>query len=297
MNRFRSVSWPAFVLLLALPAAAVAGDKGQPAINVKVVDEGPCSAVVGDAVYFPFTQPGLVNPDKNKEIHIERFEVVVDGKVIDKPEVHSTNLKEPLPGGPSEISVFLRPAKAGTFKVAITPVYGNGKSGPTRTYLLTVSAGPRSKTVDGLAAWAEVRSQGGTPVILLCLQNLSDQPIRVFDWVGDYPLKVVWKGPDGKVRDSNPYAWLANVKLAPPSKENIGMYSAFLAPHQVIHLGPHGRLVAKEGEGIRLAGAEPGEHRVSVSYANTEKGKQFDAKAAPFWTGTVTAPEMAILVK
>jgi hypothetical protein len=296
MNRLCLAYWPVCLVLLAVPAGTAAGEKEQPAITVRVIHDGACSAVVGDAVYFPFVEPGVVNPDKDKANRIQRFKVVVDGKEVEKPEVRSTNLKGATPGGPGETSVFLRPAKAGTYKIAITPIYGVDKAAPTRHYLLSVSPGPRSKAVNGLSAWAELRDHDKTMEIVLCLHNMSDRPIHIFDWVGAYPLTVAWKGPDGKPRDSKHYGWLGEVKLIPPAKENIGRFFATVAPDEVLHLGPHGRS-PKAGAGIHLHNAEPGDHRVTVGYVNAESGKQFELKGDPFWTGTLTAPEVVVAVK
>jgi hypothetical protein len=296
MNRLYLVIWPALLALAAVPADTTAGGKEQPATLVKVVHEGACSAVVGDAVCFPFLEPGLVNPNDNKANRIQRFRVVVDGKEIEKPEVHSTNLQATKPGDPAETSVFFRPTASGTYKIDITPVYGVDKAAPTRHYVLTVSPGPRSRAVNGLAAWVEVRDQGKGLDIVLCLHNTSGKPIRVFDWVGEFPLTVAWKGPDGKARDSNHYAWLAAVRLIPPGKDNIGKFFVTLAPDEVLCLGPHGRS-PMAGGGIHLDKAEAGDHRITVGFTNAETGKQFELKGDPFWTGTITAPEVVVSVK
>jgi len=146
---------------------------------------------------------------------------------------------------------------------------------------------PAGKAVDGLAARAEVLKQEKGFAVRFSLKNVSDKPLKVCDFVGNYPLQVEWIGPDGKKRESKHYDWLKAVRLRPVSEENF----ITLEPGGVLFLSA---TFSKE-QGIPFEDAGTGEHKVTVSYVNKEDGKQFKLKDV--WTGTVSAPEVKITVK
>jgi hypothetical protein len=153
------------------------------------------------------------------------------------------------------------------------------------------------KAVDGLVARAELLERPGGFEVRFSLKNVSDKPIVVCDYVGHQPLKVQWTGPGDKPVNSKHYAWLRAADIAGMMK---GDFVA-IPPGGVRFTGPRG-----QGSGIifllpteKAAGfhnvAEVGKHRVTVSFATKDDGKEFGLEKV--WTGTVTANEVSFVVK
>jgi hypothetical protein len=157
------------------------------------------------------------------------------------------------------------------------------------------------KMVNGLVAIAEVVEQHPAKAppyleVRFSLTNVSDKPITICDYVGNQPLKVQWIGPDGKTLKSDHYGWLRYSRIAGLSEKNFMTIPA----GGVLHIGPQGEnsgIVFRPTpqQSLRFGNViQPGMHRVTVSYVNTEDGKKFNVKEV--WTGTVTANEVVLNV-
>jgi len=157
------------------------------------------------------------------------------------------------------------------------------------------AGGKPVKGIVALARLVEKPAKGSTSFeVRLSLKNVSTKPITVCAWVGYQPLKVRWLGPDGKMRKSKHYDWLAFVDLAGLSKDN-GFVTIppggvrFITPEILFH-PPTEKPVPGFGNA-----AQVGKHRVTVTFTNNEDGKQFGLQNV--WTGTVIAKEITFRVK
>jgi RNA polymerase sigma factor (sigma-70 family) len=157
------------------------------------------------------------------------------------------------------------------------------------------AGGKPVKGIVALARLVEKPAKGSTSFeVRLSLKNVSTKPITVCAWVGYQPLKVRWLGPDGKMRKSKHYDWLAFVDLAALSKDN-GFVTIppggvrFITPEILFH-PPTEKPVPGFGNA-----AQVGKHRVTVTFTNNEDGKQFGLQNV--WTGTVIAKEITFRVK
>jgi archaellum component FlaG (FlaF/FlaG flagellin family) len=120
--------------LCGLLAALSATGAGEAAKVVELTKAGKCSVAVGDTVQFTFSHP--VVPDRI----IHRFDMTVDGQAVAKPEVRVTPPDKTAAGGEVYHRVIYQAAKAGTFKIQITPIHKGEVKGTTREYVLTVTA-------------------------------------------------------------------------------------------------------------------------------------------------------------
>ena len=88
----------------------------------------PSTAKVGDTIHFAFSH----NPFSGNQI--SAFEVTINGRKLDEPEVVMT---KPKVGGATANFVF-RATEAGTYHFEITPIVG-GKRGQPRLNTLEVT--------------------------------------------------------------------------------------------------------------------------------------------------------------
>lgn len=157
-----------------------------------------------------------------------------------------------------------------------------------------VAGGP---AVKGLVARAELVERPGTFEVRFSLKNVTDKPITVCDYVGNQPLQVQWLGPDGKMHKSNHYAWLAFADISALMKGNFPS----IPPGGVRFIGSQGMatgivfLAPTEKPARSFNQAQVGKHRVTVSFATKQDGKEFGVENV--WTGTVTANEVSFTVK
>jgi hypothetical protein len=79
----------------------------------------PSKAKVGDTIHFAFPQKGLSGPP------ISGFEVTVNGKKIDSPEIVSTKA---LAGG--SMNFVYKIHEAGIYQFQITPIVDGTKGAP-----------------------------------------------------------------------------------------------------------------------------------------------------------------------
>jgi hypothetical protein len=178
------------------------------------------------------------------------------------------------------------------------------------------------KQVKGLVALAEVvGAPGKGPFeVRLTLKNVSDRPITVCDCLElGRQVQARWTGPDGKERaskhnhypGSNYLLGKRHFVVIPPGETRrivptVRFHTAATAP------GPDGPADRKLGRlevldrmvlAHRSNLAEPGEHRVTVSFTSPfssypsgrgpRGGPSPDRIEVPgAWTGTVTAPEV-----
>jgi hypothetical protein len=156
--------------------------------------------------------------------------------------------------------------------------------------------------VHGLLASAEAveeKPEKGPPYfeVRFRLKNVSDKPITICDYVGNQPLKVQWIGPDGKTHKSDHYGWLRYADIRGPTEKAFVTIPA----GGVRRIGPEGEdsgiIFQPTPEKPQRFGnvTRPGKQRVTVSYVNTEEGKEFGLQNV--WTGTVTAKEVVFTVK
>lgn len=145
---------------------------------------------------------------------------------------------------------------------------------------------PGGKPANGLVARAEIEMRGNVPSIKVSVKNVSDKAILISTYLGNRTLQLDWTGPDGKKREKDLYEFLQRVKLRPMNETDF----ATVPPGGVAQVGPGGA-----GAAIVLENAEPGEHKIKLTYTNKEDGKQFGLKNV--WTGTAITNELTVTVK
>jgi hypothetical protein len=109
--------------------------KEQPALEVW---EGANTAHVGGRLDFIFSFPRA-----GPGAAIDSLEVMIDGKVVARPELRrSSASRDDPPGGNASLTFVYRPVQAGTYRVRIIPINERGEKGRPRDYTVTVH-GPR----------------------------------------------------------------------------------------------------------------------------------------------------------
>lgn len=158
------------------------------------------------------------------------------------------------------------------------------------------------KPVNGLQARAELIEQAvaGGPTfyeVRLSVKNVSDKPIILFDYTGAQPFKVEWTGPAGKQHESKHYEWLKRSDIAAANESNV----IKLLPDTIHFIGPQSRdsgvyfQSQSDRPAVNENVAEPGEHKIVLSYTNQEDKPV--AGVTGVWVGTVPANEITFTVK
>lgn len=140
-----------------------------------------------------------------------------------------------------------------------------------------------SEPVEGLAATCIVApaARRSPHTAYVFVKNTTDKPIRLNHHIGAKLIEAVVVAPDGKAATLDLYGYLARGRVADPK------------PADYRELPAGGVVIVGPREGFRMPLTDqPGEHKLRVTYANTDDGSGAEIKDV--WTGKIVLPEATI---